>query len=51
MGFSDNVAATVLRLSFGWKTEGADLRRCLDVWGSLYRQTHPSALSSHSFAA
>lgn len=36
MGFGENVARTVVRVSMGWTTTAADVDRFIDVWTGIY---------------
>jgi len=40
MGYGNDIAGSVLRISLGWATEAEDLKRCAEAWQMLYRRTH-----------
>jgi cysteine desulfurase len=44
MGYTDNVAGSVLRVSLGWNTVDEDIERCIANWQTLFErvQKHTS---------
>jgi cysteine desulfurase len=38
MGFGEDVARSVVRVSMGWTTNAADVDRFIDVWTGIYRR-------------
>ncbi len=43
MGADEALAGSALRISLGWTTTAADVRRCVAAWSDIYRRLCPAA--------